>query len=207
MLSTLGLRLEDPEESSFTQTAKLDALNIAQKSVVNLVHNAYLSELQVIQLNVAMTANALAFSGLTSVPIRNGIVAIKDNGNKWATMIDPGDQKRLENSYLASSGTNPIAYVFAESIYCEGPGATDGIDVWYLKAPTDIAADTTECELNVSLHESVVDFAENQLWKMDAKPDRAAAAYSNGTAQITSLNARYSSEAPSGIGTKNRAQS
>ena len=204
MLATLGLRLEDPQESSFTQTAKLDALNIAQKSVVNLVHNAYLSELQVVDSNKAMTANALAFSGLTSPPIRNGIVAIKDNGGKWATMIDPGDQKRLENSYLSGSATNPVAYMFSETIYVDGPGENDGIDVWYLKAPTAIAANSTECELNVSLHEAVVDLAESQLWKMDAKVDRAAAAFGNAKAQIDALNARYPAEAPSGIGTKGR---
>ena len=44
MLSTLGLRLEDPQESSFTQAAKIDALNIAQISVVNLVNNASSAE-------------------------------------------------------------------------------------------------------------------------------------------------------------------
>jgi len=205
MLATLGLRLEDPQESSFTQTAKLDALNIAQKSVVNLVHNAYLSELQVIDLAETMTNNAKPFGELTSLPIRNGIVAVKDaTGGKWCTMIDPGDQKKLENTYLSGSATNPIAYVFSETIYTEGPGAAHNLDVWYLKAPTAIAANGTECELNVSLHEAVVDLAESQLWKMDAKVDRAGAAFGNAKAQIDALNARYPAEAPSGIGTKGR---
>ena len=119
MLATLGLRLEDPSASSFTATAKLDALNIAQRTVVNLVHNAYLGELQAVVANTGMTANTLAYSVLTAAsgggqPIRNGIIAVKDNpGNggsaKWATMIEPGNQKRLENTYLAGSETNPVA--------------------------------------------------------------------------------------------------
>jgi hypothetical protein len=205
MLATLGLRLEDPQESSFTGTAKLDALNIAQKSVVNIIHNAYLTELQVIEANEAMSANAKAFSTLNGVPIRNGIVAVRVNAGKWATMIDPGDQKRLENTYLAGSVDNPVAYVFSQSIYVEGPAADAAIDVWYIKAPADIAADTNECTLNVALHESIVDLAESQLWKMDAKVDRANAAFANAKAQIDALNARYPSEAPSGIGTKGRA--
>jgi len=205
MLSTLGLRVSDPSESSFTQSAKLDALNIAQKTVVNLVHNGYLSELQVIDSNKSMTANALAFSALTSTPIRNGIIAVKKNAGKWATMIDPGDQKKLENTYLAGSATNPVGYVFSSTIYVDGPGATDGIDVWYLKAPAAIGANTNECTLNVSLHEAVVDLAESQLWKMDAKADQAASAYTNAKTQIDTLNARYAAEAPSGIGTKGRA--
>ena len=205
MLSTLGLRLEDPEESSFTQSAKLDALNIAQKSVVNLIHNAYLTDLQVIDSSKAMTGGNLGFSGLTSVPIRNGIVAVKVNGGKWATMIEPADLKRLENTYLAGSTSNPVAYVFTEKIYVEGPTATANIDVWYIKAPTAIGASGNECELNVALHESVVDMAESQLWKMDAKIDRATAAYGSAVSQIEALNARYPAEAPTGIGTKNRA--
>ena len=214
MLATLGLRLEDPSASSFTATAKLDALNIAQRTVVNLVHNAYLGELQAVVANTGMTANTLAYYVLTAAsgggqPIRNGIIAVKDNpGNggsaKWATMIEPGNQKRLENTYLAGSDTNPVAYFFGEKIYVDGLGATNAIDVWYLRQPVAIAANTPECELNIALHEIVIDLAESQLWKMDAKMERAAAASASATGQITALNARYPAEAPSGIGTKNR---
>ena len=210
MLSTLGLRLEDPEESSFTSNAKLDALNIAQRSVVNLVHNSYLGELQVIVANQAMVGHGITYTVLAAhsdggQPIRNGITAVKVNGSKWCTMIEPGDQKKLENTYLAGSATNPVSYVFGEKVYVDGTAAsTTAVDVWYLRQPTAIAADTDECELNIALHEIVIDLAESQLWKMDAKVDRAAASYGNATAQIEALNARYPHEAPSGIGTKNR---
>jgi len=208
MLSTLGLRLEDPSESSFTQAAKLDALNIAQKSVVNLIHNAYLGELQVIDESKTMTANAIDISvngDLSEEVMRNGIIAVYDaTDDVWCTMIDPGDQKRLENSYLAGSTTNPVAYVFSDTLFVDGPGPTDNVDVWFLRSPADIEADGNECSLNVALHESVVDMAESQLWKMDAKNDRATAAYANGKGQIDSLNARYPTEAPTGIGTKGR---
>ena len=205
MLSTLGLRLEDPSESNFTQSAKLDSLNIAQRSVVNLINNAYLTDLQVIDSTRAMSGGNLAFSALAHAPIRNGIVAVKATGGKFATLIEPTDLKRLENTYLAGSTTNPVAYIFNEKIYVEGLSGTANIDVWYMKAPTAIAANGTECELNISLHEVVLDLAESQLWKMDAKLDRASAAYSNATAQIEALNARYLAEAPKGIGTKRRA--
>jgi hypothetical protein len=208
MLSTLGLRLEDPSESSFTSAAKLDALNIAQKSVVNLIHNAYLGELQVIDETVTMTANALDISiggDLTEEVMRNGIIAVYDaTDGVWCTMIDPGDQKRLENSYLAGSASNPVAYIFSNKLFVDGPGATDDVDVWYLRSPADIEADGNECSLNVALHESVVDLAESQLWKMDAKADRASAAYANGKEQIDTLNARYLGERPKGIGTASR---
>jgi|TARA_R100000049_G_C1947346_1_gene93054 hypothetical protein len=119
-------------------------------------------------------------------------------------MIEPGDQKRLENTYLATSTTNPVAYVFGEKVFVDGSSAEGALDVWYLRQPVAIAANSTECELNIALHEIVIDLAESQLWKMDAKMDRAAAASASATAQITALNARYPAEAPGGIGTQNR---
>jgi len=191
MLTTLGLRMEDPQESSFTQATKLDALNIAQKTVSTVMHNAYLTELQVVDTNKAMTSNTLAFSALSKTPYRNGVTAIKANGGKWANIIDAADQKELENSYNTASTDNPIAYVFDEKIYVDGLTATAGIDVWFIAAPTALAADGTECELNIALHEIVIDMAENQLWKMDNKSDRAARALSNATMLIDSLNSKY----------------
>jgi hypothetical protein len=119
-------------------------------------------------------------------------------------MIEPGDQKRLENTYLATSTTNPVAYTFGEKLYVDGSSAQGAVDVWYLRQPVAVAASGDECELNIALHEVVIDLAESQLWKMDAKVDRAAAAYQNASAQMEALNARYAIEAPSGIGTKNR---
>ena len=44
----LGLRLEDPAESVFTKQAKVDAINTAQKTIVNMVDNGYLTELETI---------------------------------------------------------------------------------------------------------------------------------------------------------------
>ena len=46
MIANLGLRLEDPAKSVFTEAAILEALNNSQRSVVNMVDNNYLAELQ-----------------------------------------------------------------------------------------------------------------------------------------------------------------
>ena len=236
MLDTLALRLEDPTSTAFTAAAKLDALNIAQREVVNIIHNGYLTDLQVIDAHTIHTTNAFQENKLTAstanvtfatagiAPIRNGIIAIKvynlantsgsytANSLGFANMIEPRDIKRLENSYLAGTDTNPVAYVFQETIFVEigtgvtseGTGTTHGIDIWYLKQPTAIAANATECELNIALHTLVVDLAEHQLWKMDNKADRGALAYNNAISQITALNERYATESPNGIGTTSR---
>ena len=213
--ANLGLRLEDPAASVFTSAAKVDAINMGQKTVVNMVDNSYLSELQTASGTVAVTAGSLSYgvafpSG--GNPIRNGIIGVKDITNSlWCTMVEPQDIKRLENSYLNGSAQNPVAYAFNEVIYVSG-GATQA-DVWYIQSPTDYdSTDATggaggmayECELNPALQELVLDFAEAQLWRMDAKPDRAAAAYSNALNVIKVLNERYQVEKPEGIGTKGR---
>tara|TARA_R100001530_G_scaffold14867_2_gene13309 strand:+ start:4835 stop:5503 length:669 start_codon:yes stop_codon:yes gene_type:complete len=216
MLSTLGLRLEDSDEASFPEQIKLDAINLALRAVANLLHNSYLTELQVVDANIGMASNALAFSELTYIPLRNGIVAVKDNpGNggsaKWATMIAPEDQKKLENTYMAASDSNPISYVFSEKIYVDGLGPTSAIDVWYIREPFDIVSvaaspaiatqivKDNECELNAALHEAIIYMAEAHLWEMDAKQDRANSARKTAMSQIDTLNARYPSEAPKGV--------
>ena len=207
MLSNLGLRLEDPAASVFTSAVKLDSLNLAQKTVCSMIDNAYLVELQTIADNKTVSTGACTFDvafGSGVNPIRNGITGIYDETNDvWCTMIEPGDVKRLENSYLDGSTSNPVAYVFADTIYIK-PTSVSSIDVWYIKEPTDLAASATECELNPALQEMVLDFAESQLWRMDAKSDRAQSAYNNALNLVKVLNDRYQAEKPTGIGTKGR---
>jgi hypothetical protein len=233
MIDMLGLRLEDPSESNFTSATKIKALNIAQRTVVNLIDNAYLTELQIIDEHPALHAtngytennlvgSKVVFTGsgsgkLNIDPIRGGVIAVKvfkrtgsagsftESSLGFANMIEPQDAKRLENSYLAGSDSNPVAYVFQDAVYIEPTGIEGAIDVWYIKNPTDVADNSTECELNIALHESILDFAESQLWKMDNKPDRAGVAYTNAVNQIKALNDRYQVEKPKGIGTQGRA--
>jgi len=248
MIDMLGLRLEDPSHTAFTQATKIKAINIAQKTVVNLIDNAYLEELEVIDSAVVdsdtgvtengLTNNTITYSTAGVTPIRNGIVAVEcydltgsaesssgaGDGTYalssvgFANMINAKDVKRLENSYLSGSSDNVVSYVFNETISIKSGSTVDAIDVWYLKSPTDLdaSAPTTgnvvagdgsldeECQLNIALHEIVVDFAESQLWKMDNKPDRSTVAQNNAISQVKALNDRYQIEKPKGIGTQGR---
>jgi len=204
MVDMLGLRLEDTEESSFSSDAKIKSLNLAQKTVVNLIHNAYLTELEVEDADESVQSGGVAFSVLSSVPIRNGIISVMISDGNYATMIDVRDVAKTQNSLLSGTSTNPVSYVFDEKIYIL-PTSTDSLDVRYLKEPTDITdSSSSESLLNESLHEIVLDFAESQLWRMDAQSDRAASAYTSGSNIINALNGRYEAEAPKGIGTKGR---
>ena len=85
MVDMLGLRLEDPEESSFSSYAKIKSLNLAQKTVVNLIHNAYLTELEVEDADEAVTSGSIAFSELSSVPVRNSIISVMISDGNYAT--------------------------------------------------------------------------------------------------------------------------
>jgi len=213
MNSNLGLRMEDPAESVFTAQAKMDSVNLAQKTVVNMVDNGYLTELESIDEDQALVSGNISFSNAGITPIRGGITGVFDETNNlWCTMVETKDLKRLENTYLAGSASNPVAYVFQETIYCK-PTSIAVVDIWYLKTPTDFdysnsgtgaGGMASECELNPALHELVLDFAEAQLWRMDSKSDRAQSAYNNALNLVKVLNERYQVEKPEGIGTKGR---
>tara|TARA_B100001094_G_scaffold296859_1_gene319405 strand:- start:940 stop:1599 length:660 start_codon:yes stop_codon:yes gene_type:complete len=211
--SILALRVEDPAESTFTKQAKVDAINISQKSICNLVDNGYLTELESIAEGVSVSAGKVSFATASIDPLRGGITAIFDETNdKFCNMIEPKDVKRLENTYLAGTSKNPTSYVFQGTIYIK-PVDVTVIDIWYLKQPTDFiynqdnastAGMDSQCELNPALQELVLDFAEAQLWRMDAKADRAQVAYNNALATIKVLNERYQFEKPKGVGTQGR---
>jgi len=211
MLSTLGLRMEDSDEASFPEQIKLDAINLALRAVSNLLHSSYLTELEVIDTSKSLSSGSLAFSGLSYIPLRNRIVGVRQDNGKWATMIDPGDQKKIENSYRAASESYPVSYIFSGKIFVDGIPDDDTIDIWYIREPFDIVSvtaspaiatqiiKTAECELNAALHEAIIYMAEAHLWEMDAKQDRANSARQTAMSQIDTLNARYPSEAPKGV--------
>jgi len=211
MNSNLGLRLEDPAQSVFTEAAKIDAINISMRTVCNMLDNGYLTEMERIDNNQATggggdVPGAISFGNAGITPIRGGITGIYDETNDlWCTMVETKDLKRLENSYLSGTTSNPVAYVFQETIYVK-PTSVALVDIWYLTEPTDYVAGaiTAECELNPALHELILDFAEAQLWRMDAKADRAQSAYNNALNLVKVLNDRYQVEKPEGIGTKGR---
>ncbi len=206
MNANLGLRLEDPAESVFTEAAKVDAINLAQKTVVNMLDNGYLTELESIKDNQALSTGAVSFATAGITPIRGGVTGIYDETNdKWCTMVETKDLKRLENSYLSGTTSNPVAYVFQGTIYVK-PTSVATVDIWYLQEATEyvVGALSAECVLNAALHELVLDFAEAQLWRMDSKSDRAGSAYTNALNLVKVLNERYQVEKPEGIGTKGR---
>ena len=202
LVSTLGFRLEDEAASIYSSSVKLDALNMAQKTVVSMIDNSYLTELETVKNDQALSSGAVSFSSASIDPIRNGIIGIYDETNdKWCTFINPRDVHTLDSQYYSGTTSSPIAYIFSETIYVK-PTTVSTVDIWYLKSPTDLADDSTECELNPALQEAVLDFAEAQLFRADGKIDRADMAYKTAAGSISALNQRVNVDALNKVGSK-----
>lgn len=300
MMDVLGRRCEDEGQSRFSAVLKLDALDVAQHTLTNLIHNSYLTELEIKEYTKECTIVAsddeasFAITSLANEMLRGGLLQVRFN-SVFCHLIEYRDLKKTENQYNAGTDNNPIAYLFQNRIYVQSTDTTPAVDIWYLKKPKalanvyvtdsvtggavsgtkayyiqvveaglssavndfyngsviynktkefyaivvdydggtkkldviyDINVDPdeweandefyfvtgsgtveslggdTECELNEVLHDLVVDLAEAQLWRMDAKPDRAKVVNDKVMNEIQVLNARYAGEAPKGVGSR-----
>jgi len=208
MVAELGLRLEDAAATVFTTALKLVMLNRAQVQVAQLLHNAYLTELEVISSASLDFSTTYALSGIGNTVFRGaeGILKVKISpaaaGFLWATEVEMKDVKRLENTYLAGSAENPVYYIFGNSIYpINGTAAGTLGTVYYLRAPTTMST-TVDPILNRALHPLITTLAEALCWGIDGKLERKQAALDIAFAEIEILNARYS--AAENIGTNGR---
>jgi len=214
MLDELGIRLEDADEVNFTQVFKLEALNKAQLQLTQMLHNAYLTELEVEQSAIdwsGIATSGYATSGLTYAPVMRGSqgilkVSVQIGGSGsyiYATRLDLQKIKRVENTYLVGSNDNPLYYVFSNVIYVSvtSPYTLLKGRVLYLRLPTTMTI-SFDPVLNSSLHPLIVSLAEGTAWAMDNKLDRRNAALTTAFNEIKMLNEKYTPV--EGIGTKGR---
>ena len=167
LITTLGVRLEDPGEDDFTATQKLAALNYAQLKTAQLLDLTYLSELQEYDGTNTMTAFACAFSVLSSTLLdgSNSIVAVVDTAGDFCTKTTLEEQRRLDNTLLTGSATNKVYYIFDEKIWVSvGGGATDNIEVYFIQKPADMVSGGQAPILNEALYDIILRFAEASLW-------------------------------------------
>ena len=197
-LSTaLGLRMGDAGEGVFTVQIKVDAINSAQRTIANLIDDAYLSDLEEIKDNQALAVgtntSSVSFATAGIDVLRGRVIGVFDEGQDiWCSIISARDAHQLDNAYLNGTTSNPVAYTFNETLYVK-PTTVTTVDIWYLKSPTSYIYNSsgsmaTECELNPALQELVLDFAESQLWRTDGKLNRAESTNNSAVAQIQILN-------------------
>jgi len=209
LVADLELRLEDAASSTFTDAIKFKALEVAQIQLAHMLDNSYLTELETLEQTLTVSSSYVAFSGLANTVFRGheGIIraALQFGGAGsyyWCTRLDIDRLKRLENTYMDGSDTNPLFWTFQQRVYFDATTPNnDKAKILYLKYPTAITT-SVDPTLNSSLHPLMVIMAEAYCWALDGKLDRRKAALDIAFTEIKNLNERVTPA--EGIGTRGR---
>jgi hypothetical protein len=216
LLLRLGVRLEEPilDGTEWDPTVKLAKLNMAQIQFINLIDPVYLTELEVIDLSVdisagykdieTLTGGSSGGSGCTACnQYANGSIVlhgakgivnvyVKPGGvaadGQWATLINFNNIKRYRG-HRTPSNTNMFYYVFRKRLTVLLTTYTATVaDIYWRKIPCEITLDA-DPEINSSFHEILLDLAEAACWDSKGEyPDRYKTAIDSAMAQIKLLN-------------------
>lgn len=137
-ITQLGLRVEDADKKKFTEKLRREVLEYSQIKIANMLHNAYLTELEYLDAGKTATSGVYSLSSLTYKVLRGGegILRVKLTGGKYCTRIDLIDLKKQENTLLVGTDDNPLYYVFENKIYVKSSQTNPVIDIYYLKLPS-----------------------------------------------------------------------
>ena len=199
MMLSLGYRMEDVLETSFTDTQKLVALNDAQRTVVALCTNGALPHLQAQEdLDTVQTDTNLGSLKYFALPspvdgnpnpaesLMTRIVRAYDNTNdRWIEMVSP-DGFGENTSY--NYGT--VGTLMRNRLYVSTADTTIASCILiYISTPTDIADNGTEIEnLSDSVQQAIVEGAESLLWRQDNRLNRSKAAAESAMSLINAIN-------------------
>ena len=147
LLTNINNRLEDTNSTAFTEAQKLSALNDAQKTLTGLLRNYYLSDLKVKASAKTVTSGACTFATIGATPIRNGIYKVYDITNSRDAKFF--EEENFPSGTKYSYGT---AYCVSENSVLINPTSCVSADFYYIKEPTAIANDSTECEPDSYTH-------------------------------------------------------
>lgn len=140
MIDLLALRLEDPDKTQFSDSYKLSTLDDSQILVAMLCDNDFLTEIQFIDSNNTVSSSKVLLSAL-DYDLLNGIMGIINVQNYtnsyYAHRLGVKDLKKMENSYLVSSTTNPMYFPFAKAIY-PYPTSLTALNIDYVKMPNPL---------------------------------------------------------------------
>jgi hypothetical protein len=146
MIDKLGFRLNDEAARKFNVSMRLDILNDAQITLVNLLHNNLLTELQEVETNLTTIVGAngidayYALTSLSNEVARNGVTNAKVYGasGKYFNIMDAEEVKKTENTYNAGTDEYPVGYIFKNRFYFQTStaGGSLTLDLWYIKKPS-----------------------------------------------------------------------
>ena len=202
MLLNLAERLEDESANEFSADIKLDALNEAQAVLVNMLHDEYLTELEVSEewtagvdqpkfqkgrYNIGSLSNTVLGGS-------SGIRHVRNTANaKYLSRISPSEVKMFDSAMVSTDLDDPYYMVFGNEILLVPTTSqvTMPIDILYLKHPTKLAV-SGGCDLNSALHHLIIGLAEGYCWRMVEDTTRQNNIEGSVANEITILNAKYS---------------
>jgi len=146
-LAHLGERLEDLKGDKYNNTVKLKYLGYAEVQLANMLHDAYLGELETLEESVSVAGGKTALSVLGYDILRSGqgIKEVKIHGGKICIPIDFKDRKATEHPHHHGSADDPYYWVYGGYIYVL-PASTALIDVSYLRIPSPLLGELTVVE-------------------------------------------------------------
>jgi len=147
-LAHLGERLEDLKGDKYNNTIKLKYLGYAEVQLANMLHDAYLGELETREESVVVTTGKTALSTLSHDVLRSGqgIKEVQIHGGKICTPLDYSEHKVTEHPHHLGTTDDPLFWVFGGNIYVL-PAATTLVDVSYLRIPAPLLGKLTVVEL------------------------------------------------------------
>lgn len=148
MITLLGIRFEDAAKKTFPDSVKLKFLNNAQIKLANMLHDAYLTELEATETGLTATGGEYAISSLNSggngiLRGMEGIQGVTINSGLVCSEYEFKDRKKYEAGLYAGSATNPIYYLHSNKIHITNGSTNPSIDVSYLKNPTSLIYELT----------------------------------------------------------------
>lgn len=191
MLTILGDRMEDTAGDLFTDTVKERYLNRAQDKVIQALNPHLLTDLHVLVTGISMITDndvdthfksyfiPTQAGALASDPFGGplGILGIRIASSNFIRKISFDMAKDFTTGYVSFSGTEPVYFIFKGRIYIYNN--TANVDCYYIKEPTALATGSTG-DLNAIFHDSILEFAEAELWRTVNNQDRMNTALSRG---------------------------
>jgi hypothetical protein len=199
MLTILGDRMEDTAGDLFTDTVKERYLNRAQDKVIQALNPHLLTDLHVLKTGISMSTDSdvdthfksyftpTNAGDLDSDPFGGplGIMGIRIASSSFIRKVSFDMVKDFTTGYVAFSGTEPVYFIFKGRIYIYNN--TANVDCYYIKEPTALATGSTG-DLNAIFHDSILEFAEAELWRTVNNRERMATAQAMGYEYLSKYN-------------------
>ena len=195
MLAAMRTILDESSASFWTDAEAYAALADGQNEVIKELLGVYKSRYKIdpnTELPVELTSieeygNAAITASVEMIAAPTGflwLMAAKwDHDNAGALVpcriltVDRGFFHHQGNTFLAATATDPIAYVAPEVVagghsinFLPNSTGTANYEIYYIAAPTDIAAGTNAA-LPVTTHSAIVNYATARMLEKDQRQE------------------------------------